>query len=129
MRVIVRNTSEYRNLLDNPPDNILQSELEQMNRGDVPFYFKFSADKNLYWLEAKDLVQTEMSVGIFQRDINRHGKYEDGGWCQARATHQILSQGLLFLIKHLGGELNLQLSDQAKIDRKRVLLGHQIFTA
>lgn len=68
MRVIVRNTSEYRNLLNDPPTNTLPSEVEQMNRGDIPFYFKFIADKRLYWLKGQEFLQAEESVGIFQRD-------------------------------------------------------------
>lgn len=112
VRVIVRNTSEYRNLLDLAPDNILQSEIEQIKRGDIPYYFKFVVDQNLYWLREKMLVQAEASSGIFQRDIDRHGKNEPNGWGQSRIGKQALVQGLLFILKHFELEIDMDLSTQ-----------------
>ncbi len=127
MRVIIRNTSEYRNLLESPPDNILLSEVEQMKRGDVPFYFKFAANKKLYWLKEKEVVQTEDSVGIFQRDVDRHAHYSSSEFCSTRATVNNLVVGLLFLIKHFGVQHRLRLSEEAFIRDGAVSIRDQTF--
>jgi hypothetical protein len=125
--VIIRNTSEYRNLLESPPDNILLSEVEQMKRGDVPFYFKFAANKKLYWLKEKGVVQTEDSVGIFQRDVDRHAHYSNSEFCNTRANANSLVVGLLFLIKHFGVQRSLKLSEEAFIRDGAVSIRDQIF--
>ena len=127
MRVIIRNTSEYRNLLERSPDNILLSEIEQMKRGDVPFYFKFAANKKLYWLQEKEFVQTEESVGIFQRDVDRHALYSNSAFCKTRANPNSLVVGLLFLIKHFGVQHRLRLSEEAFIRDCAVSIRDQIF--
>lgn len=122
MRVIVRNTSEYRTLLDNPPTNTLPSEVEQINRGDVPFYFKFIADKGLYWLKEREFIQVEESVGIFQRDIDRHGRYSSDNFVKAMLLEDKLAASLLFLVKHFGKNFDLQISKHAAIiDRKLIV--------
>ena len=127
IRVIIRNTSEYRNLLESPPDNILLSEVEQMKRGDVPFYFKFATNKSLCWLKEKEVVQTEESVGIFQRDVDRHAHYSNSEFCNTRANANCLIVGLLFLIKHFGVQSSLKLSEEAFIRDDAVSIRDQIF--
>ena len=128
MRVIVRNTSEYRNLLNDPPTNTLPSEVEQMNRGDVPFYFKFVADNSLYWLKQIDFAQAEESVGIFQRDIDRHGKYDGRRWIHTAASKQVLVQSLLYLIKYFDFKQDMKLSAEAEISGKAFTMQNQIFS-
>lgn len=127
VRVIVRNTSEYWNLLDDQPDNILSSEVEQTKRGDIPFYFKFVVDNGLYWMREKELPQEEGLVGIFQRDIERHGKYKPNDWSQARLNSSLQVQGLLFCLKYFGLDLDVELSQQVKINGKSLIVGNQTF--
>lgn len=127
IRVIVRNTSEYKTLLDNSLNNILPSEIEQLNRGDIPFYFKFVGNKNLYWLKTKELSQAEESPLEFQKDIDRHGKYESTEWIKTRSSNQTLVQGLFYIIKYFGIDLNLELSQQAKVENRSIKIGSQIF--
>lgn len=128
-RVIVRNTSEYKSLLDNSPDNALSSEIEQLKRGDIPYYFKFVTDKSLYWLREKGRPQVEGSVGIFQRDIDRHAKYfsDDAGCCGLTTNTAI--RGLLFLLKAFSRDIELKIADSVFINGKNLLIEHQIFSA
>lgn len=98
-----------------------------MNRGDVPFYFKFVSDNNLYWLNKRDSALVEASVGIFQRDIERHGKYEAKNWAQGRTGIQALTQGLLYALKHFNFPLNLELAEQTSIKTNSLVMGKQIF--
>jgi hypothetical protein len=127
VRVIVRNTSEYAALLDGTSGNVLSSELAQIKRGDVPFYFKFISDRSLYWLEDKGRTRIEESVGTFQRDIDRHGANEATGWCQAKINTLTLIKGLLFLLKHVESKSKFELSQQARVSGNTVAIGDQIF--
>lgn len=114
-RMIIRNTSEYRNFLENLPDNALSSEIEQMRRGDIPYYFKFIGNKNLYWLSSLDTHRNESSVGIFQRDIDRHMKYENSHWCEDRITIKVLITGMLYLLKSLAVNFELNFSKDFQV--------------
>ena len=120
-RMIIRNTSEYKYFLESPPGNALLSEIEQMRRGDIPYYFKFIGDKNLYWLSSLGTYRNESSVAIFQRDIDRHMKYENSHWCEDRITNKILITGMLYLLKTLDISLEINLSDDFYIRNHTVL--------
>ncbi len=99
VRVIVRNTSEYKSSLVNPPDNILDSEKIQLSRGDVPFYFKFVGSDNLYWL-AGDVVESTCYPYLdFKKDIDRHAYFFRQGWCEAIVSEKMLATGYLYLNK------------------------------
>lgn len=125
VRVIVRNTSEYGNI--SGQQNILPSELEQLNREDVPYYFKFIADKNLYWLKEKNLQQQESSVGIFARDIDRHADYEPGKFLSLDRISKMRVHGLLFCLKKFGFYLNLRLSHEAALEGQSLVVGEEVF--
>lgn len=127
MRVIVRNTSEYKNLLNNPPDNILPSEAKQVKRGDVPFYFKFVADNSLYWLGSENRPEIESNVGTLQQDIHRHGKYLKNEFIEGRSNRKILATGLLYLNKYFGQNIIMTLSHDSRIRGKEVTIGTQVF--
>ena len=128
MRVIVRNTSEYKDLLERKPDNILKSETEQMRRGDIPYFFKFVSDPNLYWLKEKDHIQAEELLGVFQKDIDRHGKWESPGWNQRLDAH-LLVQGLLYCVKYLGQEINVHLAKDIFVKGRTLVFDGKIFMA
>lgn len=129
IRVIVRNTSEYRNLLSDLTANALPSEVEQLNRGDVPFYFKFVADNRLYWFSERAVIQIEDGLGVFKKDIDRHAKWEPIHWCQRSTGVQFLVQGLLFCLKHFSKELNIQLANDVFINERTVAISGKIFIA
>ena len=105
----------------------MQSEINQMNRGDVPFYFKFIEDKNLYWLKSKESPEIESSVGIFQRDIDRHAQNFSDGFYGKTINLTKLVSSLLFLIKSLDQEINIVLSETARIEGHRICIENQIF--
>lgn len=127
IRVIIRNTSEYRNLLESPPDNILFSEIEQIRRGDVPFYFKFVRDKSLYWLKEKNLVQSEEFVKKFLTDIDRHAMYLPNIFSEKAVSESKFVTGTLFLIKHFDHSTDLRLSGQAKISQRKLVAFNREF--
>ncbi len=127
VRVIVRNTSEYRNLLEAPPSDILMSEFEQIQRNDVPYYFKFVVDSKLFWLKKHGLIMAERALGVFQRDIDRHAKYEEMYLSHGKINKQSLVQGLLYLLKHFDFDLDLNLSQAATVKGKSISIENQTF--
>lgn len=55
IRVFLRNTYEYQNL-KNPTD----SEMAQLNRGDIPYFFMFLNDKNVYFYTTPEYVYSKV---------------------------------------------------------------------
>ena len=115
-RIIIRNTSEYRNFLENLPDNTLSSEIEQIKRGDIPYYFKFMGDKNLYCLKSSNIHNKESSTGVFQRDIDRHASFKENFWFSNRSLDNLLINGVLFLIKSVAVDIEVKLAGQSQIN-------------
>ena len=126
-RVIVRNTSEYRDFLERLPSNALVSEIEQIKRGDIPFYFKFIGDDRLYWKKEEQRFGIEEFIEIFKRDIDRHGKFIPKVCLQRRSKDLFLVQGCLFLLKYFGLEIETSLSDTAKIYRRSIVICEKTF--
>jgi len=120
-RMIIRNTSEYKNFLETLPDNALPSEIEQMRRGDVPYYFKFIGDSNLYWLKSLEQYENEPSLGGFQRGINRHAKYESTEWSKEILSMKILITGMLYLLKSLAAKVEINFSKDFQVKDNVVL--------
>jgi hypothetical protein len=76
-RVIVRNTREYRPYLNGsaPLDDLLPEERIQIERGDVPYFFKICGDQNLYWLSESNGAKSIVSdLGDYAPDIARHAQ-------------------------------------------------------
>lgn len=115
-RMIIRNTSEYKNFLVNPPRDSLVSEIEQLNRGDIPYYFKFMGDKNLYCLKSSNIHNKESSTGVFQRDIDRHASFKENFWFSNRSLDNLLINGVLFLIKSVAVDIEVKLAGQSQIN-------------
>jgi hypothetical protein len=128
VRVIIRNTSEYRDLLKTPPENTMPSEVEQLKRGDIPFYFKFVADENLYWLKSKNLPEVEKAIVHFRRDIDRHAQNFMDQTIEKTVASSALVKGLLFLMKAFSQDIQIKFSEKDSIAGGRVVIGNQVFT-
>lgn len=107
IRHIIRDTVHYRNYLKNkavlPPVSFCKDELTQLERGDVPYYFKFIGDINLYsytsasgdFSQVSD-IPTDFVKGVERAAINpvdllRLGRLQD----------ELLPTGSLFILKKL----------------------------
>lgn len=97
IRVIIRNTSEYKSILESTEENILKSELCQLSRGDVPFYFKYLGRSELLWLKGIDADSSEMSLEYYKKDIDRHAISYSNGWCESVVSKRTMATGILFL--------------------------------
>jgi len=114
VRVIVRNTSEYKNILNLPPANFLDSELMQLERGDIPFFFKYLGCDSLFWTEKRDKESIDFIKLEFEKDINRHAKFYPNGWCDSIATEKMLATGFLSISKffEISDKMVITLSEQ-----------------
>ncbi|MBL7542833.1 MAG: DUF4135 domain-containing protein [Bdellovibrionaceae bacterium] len=77
LRVILKNTKEYRDFLSGTGklENFIPEELTQLDRGDIPYFFKFAGKDELLYLsapESSEVVSTPTED--LKRDIKRHGK-------------------------------------------------------
>jgi hypothetical protein len=77
IRLILRNTREYQPYLHGAAslDSLLKEERTQVERGDVPYFFKHCDDANLYWLSKPGTISSvETDLGAFKPDVDRHAK-------------------------------------------------------
>ncbi len=103
VRVIVRNTREYRPYLNGsaPLDDLLLEERIQIERGDVPYFFKISGDQNLYWLSESNGAKSIVSdLGVYAPDIARHAQAPKKIIGNASVIERKMVQGA-FLLKKL----------------------------
>jgi hypothetical protein len=77
IRVIVRNTRVYKRHQDGTTQihGLLAEERVQLERGDIPYFFKKCDDGNLYWLSSANGAESIVSsFGEFGPDIARHAQ-------------------------------------------------------
>ena len=77
IRVIVRNTKNYKSHLNRtvPIQDLLSEEVVQLERGDIPYFFKKLGDERLFYLNDKNFgVGTVQDLGRFKTDIDRHAQ-------------------------------------------------------
>lgn len=75
VRVILRNTGAYRQILNGTiaPADLLPEERAQLERGDVPYFFKRIGGADLLWVSGLEAeIASVRAVGHFQPDVNRH---------------------------------------------------------
>ncbi|MBL7542231.1 MAG: DUF4135 domain-containing protein [Bdellovibrionaceae bacterium] len=100
IRVIIRNTSEYKSILESNEENILKSELCQLSRGDVPFYFKYLGRSELLWLSKINTESSELVPDLLIKDVDRHALFYSIGWCESVASERMMATGILCLRKY-----------------------------
>lgn len=74
-RVILRNTGIYRGILNGTlmPTDLLPEEKVQLERDDIPYFFKRIGEADLFWVSGPSgEISSVRSVGHFQTDVSRH---------------------------------------------------------
>lgn len=105
IRHIMRDTIEYRRWLENrtvPAIPFCSDELIQLERGDVPYYFKLIGDPNLYAYKTPEgEFEAIKAPDEFLKGINRDATDPFELLAASRLINELLPNGSLFLLKKL----------------------------
>ncbi len=113
-RVILKNTKQYRDFLmgNGPANDYLPEELVQLDRGDIPYFFKYVGQNRLHYLSEHGLVETVSSLPTdLDRDVGRHSKSPAILLPTHPAVARKVATGALYLRKALGSMAPIQLRD------------------
>jgi hypothetical protein len=102
IRVIVRNTREYSRHLNKSfvLTNLLLEEAVQLERGDIPYFFKKCGDDRLYFLtDPQGAAETVADTGLFLPDIARHAEIPNKLVGNRSTIEQKMIQGLFLMEK------------------------------
>lgn len=105
VRHIMRDTIQYRQWLENrtvPPIAFCTDELIQLERGDIPYYFKFIGDPKLYaYKNPEGEFEAITAPDVFLKGINRDATDPIELLADTRLNNELLPNGSLFLLKKL----------------------------
>ncbi len=134
IRVILKNTKQYRDFLMGigSTSDFLPEELAQLERGDIPYFFKRLGDKNLYFL--LDSTHQQKSVKNLplelQRDMDRHARTPETLLPKEISIIKKVATGGLYLQKILRPITALELNAACtiKLDQSVLIFKNQKFT-
>jgi len=105
IRILVRNTRIYSNHLNGKSkiQDLLEEEQLQLERGDVPYFFKRLSDDRLYWISSENRNAASVkSLESFKSDVDRHAQPVSILLGTPEAVEKKMAQGALFLQRKLG---------------------------
>lgn len=105
VRHIMRDTANYRKWREqqiSPTIPFCQSELLQLSRGDIPYFFKFIGDSQLYAYTNTHGEYEAVAPPIeFQKGIDREAARPSDLLALPRINNELLPTGSLFILKKL----------------------------
>lgn len=103
VRVILRNTRKYYGYLDGTfPMELMPEELEQLSRGEIPYFFKFTGRPNLFYYTSPSGEFDEASVPpSFTSAVERVGVPPSELLSSSRIRNKQFGPGLLLLMRKL----------------------------
>lgn len=103
IRVLLRDTHLYREWNNEPPiANFLLEERIQLERGDVPYFFKFLGQDNLFYYISRELECAEVKLPEpFSTGVRSIGVLPNELLNQERVEKFLLPSGTLFLLRKL----------------------------
>lgn len=134
IRVILKNTKQYRDFLMGigSASDFLPEELVQLERGDIPYFFKRLGDKNLYFFI--DSTHQQESVknlpSDLQRDLDRHAWAPELLLPNEASIIKKVATGSLYLQKILrpATALELNAASTIKLNQSSLIFRNQTFT-
>lgn len=101
IRILLRPTSEYRNWQQSIA-KYLPEEIEQLSRGDIPYFFKFVGDDSVYFYRqgqakvpiksaSQELIESFKNLAVHPSELVNRKRIQDF----------LLPAGCLYLLKHL----------------------------
>ena len=117
IRVIIRNTKVYTGHLNGNsriPD-LLSEEQIQIERGDVPYFFKRIGDQQLHWISsASGSTSSVQSTESFKVDVDRHAQTPSVLIGSPDTIEKKMAQGALFLQRKFGSSDSCEFSWNGK---------------
>ena len=113
VRVILRDTSDYRRILESGDyaTALLPEEATQLKRGDVPYFFKYVGTSSLGWLKTQD--ETAVVKENARRLVTpRHAQAADMLLSSYLNLERKMHTGALFLIQKIGPSAHIEVDYQ-----------------
>ncbi|HEY8269852.1 MAG TPA: DUF4135 domain-containing protein [Pseudobdellovibrionaceae bacterium] len=113
IRIIIRNTKVYSNHLNGSSKilDLLSEEQAQLERGDIPYFFKRLGDNQLYWISSTDgNTSSVQSTDSFTTDVDRHAQQPSLLIGSPEVVEKKMAQGALFLQRKLGSSDSYEFS-------------------
>lgn len=105
IRVIVRNTKIYKKHMSREAlvYDFLPEEIKQLERDDIPYFFKRCGDDRVFWISGEDNeISSVQSLANFKSDISRHAQTPRHLLSDPALIEKKMVQGVFFLQKHFG---------------------------
>lgn len=138
VRHIIRDTHRYRNWREQQAQEMyLPEEITQLERGDIPYFFKFIGQPELWYHASFRGDPTRVEVpGRYADAVNREARHPSDLIAERRIRHELLPVGLLFLARTLlpglwTGDLDLggRAGLRCKLDRLELSTSHGAYGA
>ncbi len=102
VRHILRDTADYRSWGKESEREFFPEELVQLERGDIPYFFKFIGSPHLYYYSSADGDYSEVNVPArFKPGADREALHPETLLSESRIVYELLPSGALFLARSL----------------------------
>lgn len=100
VRVLLRDTRSYCNWRDATPDKSwLAEELQQLERGDVPYFFKYVGSTELHCFSENQTLMLVTINDVFEKGVDLIGTSPHELLDVSRIRNALFPNGVLFLLK------------------------------
>lgn len=100
VRVLLRDTRSYRDWSTVTPDiPWLAEEVRQLERGDVPYFFKYVGRPELYWFSGEQTIKPVLAYEAFEKGVGLIGMSPNELLDVLRIRITLFPNGVLFLLK------------------------------
>jgi hypothetical protein len=112
VRHIARSTQDYREWKTLKTDNpFFQSELTQLQRGDIPYFFKFLGSPSVFALETKEWKAVPVELPTLFRDQAAREATNPRDLISVQTVSKKAASGLMYLVAKFFPEEGLQLTN------------------
>mgnify|MGYP000870816767 CR=1 FL=1 len=122
VRVLLRNTVEYI------PESgatmkygLLPEEVQQLNRGDVPYFFKMIGAPDLLWIQSPNQYAKVESLSAFESDVVRHALQPDILLSEKLVSPLRMAQGLFLILQKFNLKDTFSFGDSTMVSGDKIV--------